>query len=319
MIDATLPPFVLTRNAALAATDRTTRKRFERGELVRLRAGVYLPASQWTSMDADARYRTRVWAASHKTQLGTQFSHDSAAAMLRLPSLGPWPAGIHLLVDRTTGGRVSSGLHRHGLGTDPHPLDISGMHVTPLARTAVDMACTAQFARAVVMVDDAMRTVATDEFRGVHGIVPISRDSLLEQLNCLEPYYGAARARKVILFSTGKSESPGESLSRVQFHAMGFAPPELQVPFFDEDGFIGRVDFYWPELDLIGEFDGMAKYRDPRFLNGRSPEEAVLDEKHREDRLRRVVRSFARWGWAEAADRARLSQRLAPHGLLRTR
>jgi hypothetical protein len=93
----------------------------------------------------------------------------------------------------------------------------------------------------------------------------------------------------------------------------------LQVPFSDADGFIGFADFYWPELDAIGEFDGAVKYRHTRYLRGRLPEDVVIDEKYREDRMRAVVRAFARWNWSVANDRVRLAERLRPLGLVRMR
>jgi hypothetical protein len=102
-------------------------------------------------------------------------------------------------------------------------------------------------------------------------------------------------------------------------HLLRFPAPQLQVPFYDEEGFIGYADFYWPELGLIGEFDGAVKYRDKVYLRGRLPEVVVIDEKRREDRMRRVSSSFARWDWATALDRRLLAQRLTPFGLMPSR
>ena len=155
--------------------------------------------------------------------------------------------------------------------------------------------------------------------RGLEGGRDADAGRVEAVLDALTPYPSSVRARKVIDFSTGKSGSLGESLSRVQFHALGIVPPELQVPFHDGDGLIGYADFYWPELDLIGEFDGEVKYRDKRYLRGTLPIDALIREKVREDRLRRVVRAFTRWGWSTALDSARLEQHLAPFGLMRSR
>ena len=319
MIDDSLPRFLRTRDAVLNSSDRSLRKRFENGELTRVRSGIYVPTAEWISMDADSRYRTRVAAASHVTQLGTQFSHDSAAAMWRLPSLGAWPAQLHVLGGRSSGAKTSSDLRRHSAVLDASPTSINGMTVTSLARTVLDMSATTTFTRAVGMVDNALRAPDEHEFRGIHSIAPATPWEILELLKELTPYYGQAKARKILAFASGKSGSLGESVSRAQFHSLGLAPPELQVPFYDEDGLIGYVDFYWPELDLIGEFDGIVKYKDQVYLRGQLPEEVVIAEKLREDRLRRVVRAFTRWGWVIATDRVRLERHIAAHGLLRTR
>ena len=319
MIDDTLPQFELVKVARLEGTDRTLRKRFERGEVVRVRAGVYLPREVWASLDGDGRYRARVAAAATALGEGSQFSHDSAASIWRLPSLGSWPRDLHVLGARSSGGRSNPGLRYHGVGFDDTPTVVNGFRITSLVRTVLDIACTSRFDRAVCMADDALRAPAEGDYRHQHSIGAVELSELRSALAGLAPYYGSVRASRVIEFANGKSGSIGESLSRVTMHTLGFPPPELQVPFSDDEGFIGFVDFYWPELDLIGEFDGYVKYRDPKYLRGRSPEQVVIDEKIREDRLRRVSRAFARWDWTVARDRNRLADRLSAHGLVRTR
>jgi len=319
MIDDTLPHFLRTRDAALASTDRSLRRRWERGEITRVRSGIYVETQQWLAMDADSRYRARVAAASNVVALGTQFSHDSAAALWRLPTIGLWPAHIHVLGGTSSGPRSRTDIRRHSALLDAHPAQINGVAMTSLARTVLDISRTSSFTRAVAMADDAMRAPEKGEFRHTHSVPPVTRDQLLDLLGSSQFSSARVRARRVVEFATGRSGSVGESLSRVQLHGLGIAPPELQVPFFDEDGHIGDADFYWPELDLIGEFDGLVKYRDQRYLRGRLPLDAVIAEKQREDRMRRVVRAFTRWGWATAMDKARLERHLAAHGLLRTR
>ena len=319
MIDSSLPQFELVKNAILAGTDRTLRKRFERGEVVRIRSGVYLDRVLWLAMTSDARYRARVAATATATLHGTQFSHDSASALWRLPSLGAWSSDIHILGARTSGGRSHRGLRRHGLGLDDNPITVNDFAITSLARTAVDIACTASFARAICMLDDALRTPERDDFRFAMAIPALTLSALRDELARLNPYYGSVRASRAFDFADGRSASPGESLSRVQMHMLGLPAPELQVPFHDSDGFIGFADFYWPELDAVGEFDGAVKYREKRYLRGRLPEEVVIDEKAREDRMRRVVRAFTRWDWAVANDRRRLAERLGALGLVRLR
>jgi hypothetical protein len=319
MIDNSLPELYLIKHATLHGGDRTLRRRFERGEVVRVRSGVYLDRDVWTLLDADARYRVRVAATATATQHGTQFSHDSAAAMLRLPSLGAWSPDIHILSPRTPHGRSRAGLRRHSLGVDVSPVQLNDFLVTSLARTVIDISCTTTFARAVGMADDALRPPQAGEFRHGKHLDAVTPQQLRAELDSLAPYYGSVRATRVLDFASGKSGSLGESVSRVNIHLLGFPPPLLQVPFSDANGFIGFADFYWPELDAIGEFDGDVKYRDKRYLRGRLPEDVVIAEKHREDRMRAVVRAFTRWDWSVATDRMRLAERLRPLGLVRTR
>ncbi|HLH57633.1 MAG TPA: DUF559 domain-containing protein, partial [Streptosporangiaceae bacterium] len=75
---------------------------------------------------------------------------------------------------------------------------------------------------------------------------------------------GVRRARQVVEFSDGRSESALESVGRVAFHEQGLPAPELQVWVgADELGTIGRADYLWAEHRTIAEADGALKYADP--------------------------------------------------------
>lgn len=65
-----------------------------------------------------------------------------------------------------------------------------------------------------------------------------------------------------------------------------------------------------------GEFDGAAKYRDPRLRRGRAPEQVLADEKQREDWIRCSTRKpFARWGMSHLVSATTLGHRLAAFGI----
>ena len=309
-----LPDLILARDALRLGTDRELRRRVADRTMVKVATGVFLPAIEWNPMTADERYRTRVRAAALISSPSAQFSHESAAAMWNLPSIGPWPAAVHELTEQTSGGRSRVGIVRHGLGLDGSPMTIDGVTVTSLARTVVDVSCTTSFVRAVAMADAALHAPQ----RGVPA-----RTSKLELQGLVEtlvPYYGMGKATRVINFANGESGSAGESFARVQFHALGFPPPELQVDFFDELGFIGCVDFFWRELGLIGEFDGKSKYGARRlYQKDLTSEQIVLIEKDREDRLRRVAKDFVRLDWPKVNNRRMLASYLARHGLIEVR
>ena len=96
----------------------------------------------------------------------------------------------------------------------------------------------------------------------------------------------------------GRSESVGESRSRVLIHRLGFPAPDLQRVIVDEQGRrIGRVDFLFENESTIGEFDGLGKYRREDQRKGESAEEVVIREKLREDELRSTGKAVARWTW----------------------
>jgi hypothetical protein len=61
------------------------------------------------------------------------------------------------------------------------------------------------------------------------------------------------------------------------------------------------VDFGWPGLRTVGEFDGRVKY--VRLLRpGQDPGDVVFEEKRREDDLRDAGLQVVRWGWDDLGD-----------------
>jgi hypothetical protein len=99
---------------------------------------------------------------------------------------------------------------------------------------------------------------------------------------------GRATAAQAVVLARAGAESPLESISRVRLQGQGLPEPRLQVPMFDDDGFIGRLDMWFEELGVAGEADGLGKY---------ATRDDVVREKLREDRLRRRGVPVVRWTW----------------------
>ena len=142
----------------------------------------------------------------------------------------------------------------------------------------------------------------------------VEKNELLRELGELGTVAGFAKARVRIEFADGDSGSVGESVSRVVIARSRFPRPVLQQVFRDE---VGRmfVDFWWPDYNLAGEFDGKGKYLRDEYTQGRSTAQIVLEEKAREDRLRRLGPSVVRWDWAEARSQSALRRILLRAGL----
>jgi hypothetical protein len=126
-----------------------------------------------------------------------------------------------------------------------------------------------------------------------------------------------ARAKAVLEFSDPASESPGESMSRANIHLLGFAPPVLQHRIADRDGEFARTDYYWPEVNLAGEFDGRGKYLRSAQERDLPVGEVVMREKKREDRIRRTGIRVVRWDWQDAMDLPTLRRILSEAGVPR--
>lgn len=91
--------------------------------------------------------------------------------------------------------------------------------------------------------------------------------------------------------------------------------PVLQAEIVGASGRVWTVDFWWPGFNLVGEFDGKVEYSDPAFLRGRTPEQALLDEKDREDDIRAAGHRMSRWGWTTALSPGLLRAHLVAAGL----
>jgi hypothetical protein len=187
------------------------------------------------------------------------------------------------------GGKMRSMIQLHAAPLDPSDVvGIDGVAVTALARTVADLARSLSFEQAVVTGDAALRQ-------------GLQRGEIEDCLARMRRWPGVIQARRVIGFLDGRSESPGESRSRVGFLISGISSPELQHEVYNDRGvLIGRTDFAWIELGTLGEFDGKTKYG--RLLKpGESPDDAVYREKLREDALRGAGWQVVRWTWADLA------------------
>jgi hypothetical protein len=93
------------------------------------------------------------------------------------------------------------------------------------------------------------------------------------------------QARRAMSFLDARSESAGESYSRVVLDRVGIRRPTLQYEVWHRGVLVGRADFGWEEFRTLGEFDGKEKYG--RLLKpGQTSADVVFAEKRREDALR---------------------------------
>jgi hypothetical protein len=280
-------------------------------EFVRLRRGVYVRAGEWAEASVDERQRARIDAVA-ATWTAPFFLRESAAAVWGLPLVEPLAETVHVEGATDVGSRTRNGVAEHRGARLPSLALIDGLAVSDLAQTVFDLARFSSFRRAVVAADHALRLV--DE----GGSPLLTREELLRRHAELPPgSRGRTTSAAVIAFADPASETPLKSISRVAVHVGGLPAPVLQHPVRDQDGLAGIVDFFFEEASVIGEADGDHKYTDPAFLRGRSPEQMLLAEKRREDRLRARVRSVVRWGWREAYEVRPLLVRLARAGVRR--
>ncbi len=289
--------FVLARDFRTVEDHSTIYRAVARGDLTRVTTGVYVAPTLWSNLDVDQRRLALIDADGLLHPLDNPYSHLSAAALWGLPIVGHWPGRLEMLVPEGIELRSRRSMQRRSGPPDARMTVIDDHRVTCLARTVIDVARTTSTAISVAMADHALR-VPPEGARGVAAASILVAD-LHDQLELFAGTRGIVRATRAVEFADGTSGSPGESVSRVAMQALGFPAPQLQHPFWDGKGLIGYVDFWWPEFGLIGEFDGFGKYLREALRGGLSVADVVLAEKRRENRLRALGPTVARWGWAD--------------------
>ncbi|MDJ1113468.1 hypothetical protein [Microbacterium dauci] len=107
-----------------------------RGELVRVRPGVFTPTVTWTALRPWERYLVRVHAVA-LTHPDAVFCHESAAALLGMPVIGD-PVTVHVLVPASHAARESGGIRTHRVTTMPDLIIDGGLIVTTPASRGIE-------------------------------------------------------------------------------------------------------------------------------------------------------------------------------------
>lgn len=302
-----------TRPPLLRAPDtdpsagRRLRRLHAAGKAVRLRAGVYIDAGLWAGLDPGDRHLVRAWAIAPDVALTAAFSHVTAALIHGWALLGGITDRVHVVDGSLHGVEHRSGVVRHGAGGGScgiAAVRFDGVAVTDHLTTAVQLALTSEPHVAAVAIDSAIRA----------GHLEVGR---FEAALPVGPARGSRRARSVVAALDPLHESVGESFTAIRMVECGITTIEAQREFRTPEH-VDRVDFWLPELGVVVEFDGKQKYSDPAMLGHRSPQEALWQEKVREDRLRRrpEVRTVVRPTWWHLVELDRFRALFRSHGVI---
>lgn len=292
---------------AAGGSGRAMRDACRRGLLVRVRRGIYCPSGVWENLDARERHVLEIRAVSSRVEGPHLIAGSSAAALWGLPFAAGDGDDVTLLVPYPGGGSSEPGVRRTCLAAaTAQEARVDGIPVTTCERTVLDHARALDFARAVSVIDHA---------RSRRRATPVSAERLEAELAAAAYPRGAHALRRALAFSTDVSDSVGESEARARIHLLGFETPELQRVFLDDLGRI-ETDFYWPSVDVAGEFDGKVKYAREEYTHG-DPAEVVWREKRREDRLRRMVSGVVRFSTSDVRSPVVLARLLSQAGIPR--
>lgn len=332
----------LTCHASSVRSRATLMRAVDRGELLRLRPGVFADTEQWAAAPPWVRQRGHA-AAAGLSRGSSIFCRETALALYGVPLLSI-PGELHLrTLNRSQAGRapgnahaaptrrilppVPSGMpgdlarHRYRVGTMPLRVTVPGVtvgegrrivvEVEPLPFVLLDTLPRLSFQAAVMAMD-----AATSGRYGYGRVVRAGDLQVAEEWLWSRP---ASHAwRRVKEFSDPDSESAGESRARALFHELGFAAPRLQTEVLLPGGRRRRLDFDWAEDGVIGEFDGQLKYDQARRLGGSDGATVYWEEKWRETEIEEVTgKRFVRMRWDDLNRPDRLARRLLAAGVSR--
>ena len=263
-----------------------------RGRALRVGPSAYVDRDRYEAASPERRHGMATRAVVRTFDGRVFASHYSALTLMALPVFGAPLDHIHVAraVDSLT--RRRSGLSIHtAYGPGAGTLIGRTPSVTPaLAILGAAMACGIE--TGVVAADAALCAGKTT----VHD--------LQTWLDRLSRHRDVTHARQTVLLADARSESVGESRTRLLLNAIGFRPTP-QVEIRDQHArLVGRVDFLLERERIIVEFDGLMKYAD---AGGR---DALAAEKSREDRLRALGYEFVRLTWADLSQPASVERML---------
>ncbi|WP_137843163.1 hypothetical protein [Microbacterium sp. 2FI] len=280
--------------------------------MTQVRRGWFMAATDAAELWPEGRHLAHVIAVTRDATGDAATSHVSAGVWWGLPLYRHTPTRVHVTTDAPQ--RISSGTDviRHVAPLPASDVVIRhGIRTTSLARTVFDLVRTLPPEAAVACADAAERMMAQRGREWDEDAVQSWRHGMSERIAGAAGARGIKQARWVTAFANGRAQLPGESVSRLQIVRLGFHTPRLQVPVAGPGAKRYFVDLGLDDVGAFGEFDGQGKYLDEALRRGIPLEQALLEEKQREDWIRGTTqRKFARWGDEHITSPAALAARL---------
>lgn len=236
----------------LGLSAQSIQHRLARGRLHRIHRGVY--AVGRPALDREGHWIAAVLACGR----GAALSYESAAALW---GVGPLPASVEVTIPVASPRRCDGiRVHRRRNLLTTHVVVHDAISVTKPVRTAIDLATRLGPARLERMINEADRLglfspegllAALDEYPGVRGVGPL-RSMLGARIFRLTDSELERRFLRIVA---------GARLPHplTQQHVAGF-----------------RVDFFWPDLGLVVETDGLTYHRTP----SQQARDRVRDQAH---------------------------------------
>ena len=300
LLDAKWPAFTVASKQQLGAAgldERVLTAAVRSGILLRLRRGAYVRSTDWKATEPWTRDALKIQAHFLSTGGVARYSHVSAA---RLHDCHVWDVGplVHVTTDYANSGKSAGrDVRTHRMVLAPQDLttlwspDGREILTTGIERTVLDCARILPLEQAAVIGDHAVRKGAGLE----------SMRKLLEQSPVKR---GSRRAQDLLAVLDGRSESVGETRTRLLLRSFGL---NMFIPQFEIPTPTGhfRADFADPDSRVVIEFDGSGKY-----TNYKPTDEVLLAERRRENALIEDGWLVLRLEWKHLAHPAEVRRRL---------
>jgi hypothetical protein len=269
-------------------------------EIVRLRQGAYVLTEIWRAASDVDRHLILAGAVMRQYRDEVALSHISACLEQGGPNWGLDLGLAHVTNLFGIGERTAAKVRHHRGRCLVGDLSRVNNHwITAPPRTALDTASLVTRDPGVAILDWFLNSGMT------------TREQLEEGFASMKEWPNTLRLHRQLQLCDGRSESVGETRTRLLCLDQGLPAPEPQFHILHPSGRVaGRVDFAWPDRRLMLEFDGRQKYHRHRHP-GETVEQMVLREKAREDVLRELTGwILIRLVWADLDVPVRTAQRI---------
>ncbi len=269
---------LLRRDAVRIGIDDKALARLVDGNvIVRLRQGIYCDRAVWLSAGPGERHRLLSTGVMRLYDEHVALANGSACIAQGGPSYGLDLTSVHITHLTGNGRRKSRIRHHSGVCLVGDLRRHDGYWITTPARSIAD----------VVRTDGVLAGLVQANYFLHRGLV--SKDELRSVFARTHNWPGSLQQHPVLYLADARIESVGETRCDYEFFRQGLPRPVPQYEILDQAGnLLYRVDFAWPELGVIVEFDGAEKYHSFR-RPGESIEDMVLREKAREDHIRELT------------------------------
>jgi hypothetical protein len=293
------PNGLFLRGEAIARgySDRDLARACVNHDLVRVRQGTYAPSASWPQDPYD-QHLLRAQGVTLRHPQRIALSHTTGAVAHGLRLWDPDLSAVHVTRLAGGNGRAESDVryHRHRPDIDSM-VQLDEMLVVDVVRCALGAASLTSIEAGVVLLDSMLEQDVG------HGT------TMFEMYSGMTRSPFTRRLKVSTRLARRGSQSVGESRTRFLFWEQHLPEPVLQFEIYDGNRLVGICDYAWPDLGLLGEFDGQVKYR--RFMRpGEDPSQVVFREKRREDTMREITGwPMIRYVYADLYARARTAER----------